>query len=220
VAGAIGTVVLVLGARLSAASASQTPSSSGPAATQPVLAGAWTLNKDLSDQPQNRQHSQEGGDQGTQPRGHGMGRGYGGGYGGGYGRHGGSGGGGYGSSMSPEDQERMREAMKDEMTAPERLTVTESASTVVITTGEGHVTRLSTDGSKIKDENTKIERKTKWDAGKLVSEIKGLGSGKITETYAVDPEHHQLHVTIVVENSRMPKPMTLNRVYDSDSSAR
>jgi hypothetical protein len=35
-----------------------------------------------------------------------------------------------------------------------------------------------------------------------------------TETYTVDPEHHQLRVTLQVENPR--RPMTLNHVYDTD----
>ena len=46
----------------------------------------------------------------------------------------------------------------------------------MLTGADGRTTRLSPDGKKIKDENTKIERKTKWDGGKLVSEINGLGS--------------------------------------------
>ena len=69
------------------------------------------------------------------------------------------------------------------------------------------------DGKKIKDESTKIERKTKWDGGKLVSEINGAGPGKITETYEVDPEHHQLIVTVAVDARQ--KPITQHRVYDA-----
>jgi hypothetical protein len=40
---------------------------------------------------------------------------------------------------------------------------------VVITTGDGITTRLSTDNKKIKDESTGIERKTHWDGAKLVT---------------------------------------------------
>lgn len=129
-------------------------------------------------------------------------------------------GGGSGSSMTPEERERIREAMRNIVTAPDHLTITESSNMVVVTTSEGQVTRLSTDGKKIKDENTKIERKTKWDAGKLVSEINGMGPGKITETYSIDPQAHQLHVTVTMEGGRMPKPVAMNRVYDADSATR
>jgi hypothetical protein len=85
---------------------------------------------------------------------------------------------------------------------------------VIMTTGDGRTTRLSTDGKTIKDDSTKIERKTKWDGGKLVSEISHLGPGKMTETYSADPERHQLHVTVRVENAR--QPTTVNRIYDAD----
>src|SRR5437764_820440 len=72
-------------------------------------------------------------------------------------------------------------------------------STIMITSQDGRTTRLSPDGKKIKDDSTKIERKTKWDAGKLVSEIKGAGPGKMTQTFAVDPETHKLRITVQME---------------------
>ncbi|MFI5384870.1 MAG: hypothetical protein ACHQ50_02010, partial [Fimbriimonadales bacterium] len=82
---------------------------------------------------------------------------------------GGMGGGGMGggAAISPEDAQRMRDALRDIMTAPARLTIVRTESRMIlITTGEGRVTRLSPDGKKIKDDSTKIERKTKWDGGK------------------------------------------------------
>jgi len=161
------------------------------------VVGAWTLNKDLSDPPPDR------GDQdadGGQRRGGGSGRG------GGFGGHrmgGRSGYGGYGggAQMDPDAMARMRAAVRDIMQPSDHLTITQSDTMVVITTGEGRTTRLATDGSKVKDENTKIERKTKWDGDKLISEISGAGPGKITQTYSVDPEHHQLRITTSIERS-------------------
>jgi hypothetical protein len=132
-------------------------------------------------------------------------------------RGGGMGRGGMGRGESSEDAQRTRDAMRDIMTPPDRLTIVQTESMIVITTGDGRVTRLAPDGKKIKDDNTKIERKSKWDAGKLVSEVTGLGPGKITETYAIEPEHHQLLVTIAMDNSRTPQPVTQHRVYDADA---
>jgi hypothetical protein len=144
-------------------------------------------------------------------RGGGFGRGGGrGGFGGGFG----GGGGGYGGGrMNPEDMQRMREAMRDIMNPPNRLTIAQTESLILITTDDGRVTRLSPDGKKIKDESTKSERRTKWDGDKLVSEITGLGPGKITETYRADPERKQLHVTVQME--RPGRPVTINRIYDA-----
>ena len=177
----------------------------------PSLAGGWTLNKDLSDQPQGRSDG-EGRDSGQNGR-------RGGGFGGGRRRGGGGfGGGGFGNGggaegRTPEDAQRMRNALRDEMQAPEHLIITQSDATVIMTAGDGRTTRLSTDGKKIKDESTKIERKTVWDGGKLVSEINGLGRNKITETYSVDAEHKQLHVTLAIDNQGKT---TVKRVYDAD----
>jgi len=116
--------------------------------------------------------------------------------------------------VNPDDAKRMRDAMSDIMTAPERLTIVRTESMVVITAGDGRVTRLSPDGKKIKDDNTGIERRTKWDGGKLISEVSGLGPGKITEAYAIDPERGQLIVTVATEGSRAVPAISQRRVYD------
>jgi hypothetical protein len=182
-----------------------------------ALTGAWTLNTDLSDAPPSGGDA-AGGDQpngGARPAG--GRRGMGGGMGGGM-RRGGGGSGGMGASgMSADDRARMRDAMHDIMTAPPHITLTQTDTMVLVTSQDGRTTRLSPDGSKIKDDNTHIERRTKWDGAKLVSEINGLGPGKITETYEVEPEHHQLHVTVQTEGGRGRKARTMNRVYDADA---
>jgi len=187
--GVIVLVITLIGLWLSAESRAQAPAPDSAGS----IVGAWTLNKDLSDRPQDREADRE--DRQGGRRSGGFGRG-----GGGFGRGGlGRGGGGDrgGGAPSPEDMAKMRDALRDIMNPPDRLTITQTDHMVIM-----------------KDESTKIERKTKWDGGSLVSEISHLGPGKITETYAADPEHHQLHVTVQVENAR--QPMTVNRVYDAD----
>jgi hypothetical protein len=177
-------------------------------AEQHAITGAWTLNKDLSDQPPGRGDQQDQGDKGHGTRGNGAhgpggggGRRGGGGFGGGRGM--GGGGMGRGAGVSPEDMARMRDAMRDLTNPPDHLTIVETESMVVITAADGRTTRLSPDGKKIKDDNTHIERKTKWDGGKLVTEISGLGSaGKATQTLAADPETHQLRIVVQMEGGR------------------
>ncbi len=181
-----------------------------PPAPPPSLVGAWTLNRDLSDQPQSESG---GGDRQGGRTGRGGGGG-GGGHRGGFGGGGFGGGGGGARGGNPEDAQRKRNALRDELQAPDHLTFTQSETTVVITAGDGRTTRLSPDGKKIKDESTGIERKTKWDAGKLVSEISGLSAGKITETYGIDAEHRQLRVTLEIDGPQ--RKTTLVRVYDPD----
>jgi len=186
------------------------PAGSGTAS----IVGAWTLNKDLSD---TQSASSQNGDRGGRG-GYGGGRRGGGGFGGG-GRRGGFGGGGFGGGGgarggNPDDMRRMRQAMQDLMEVPDRMTITQSESMVIITTGDGRTTRLSTDGKKVKDDATGIERKTQWskDKTQLVSEISNAGPNKITQTFAVNPDSHQLTVTFDFgKDSRRPPN---HRVYD------
>jgi len=177
-----------------------------------TLAGAWIRNADLSDQParlgrddDNNRRGERGGGFGRRG---GMGRG---GYGGGMGR------GGYGGGGNPEEMARMREAMRDIMNPSDRLTIVQTDSIVMITGADGRTMRLSPDGKKIKDDNTKVERKTRWDNGKLVSEINGAGPGKIVQTFAVDPEQHQLRITVQVEGGRNNAARTITNVYEPDA---
>ena len=192
--------------------------SPAPAAS---IAGAWTRNKDLSDaapagREQDGDHSGRGrGDGGGGRRRGGGGGGFG---GGGYGRGGGGGGGrpaGNGGG-SPEEMMRMRDAMRDVTNPSDHLIITQTESMIVLTGADGRTTRLSADGKKIKDENTKVERKTKWDGGKLVSEIGGLPSGKMTQSFAVDPEGKMLRITVVTEGGRSNQSRTITHVYDAD----
>lgn len=174
------------------------------------IVGAWILNNTQSetkrdDTPDANSNRPEG----ARGRRGGSGRG-----GGGFGR-GGNMGRSVDSGRSADEVARMRDAMRDITETPERLTIVQASSMVIITTGEGRTTRLSPDGTKIKDESTNIERRSKWDGGKLVTEITGLGP-KMTETYVADPERHQLIVTIQTESARMPQGMTTRRVYDAE----
>ena len=190
------------------------------AAAKPSIAGAWTLNKDLSDNGARDRGDDSGadrGDRGGRRSGYGGGRG---GFGGGrYGGGGmGRGGGMRGANVSPEETQRMRDAMRDLTNPSDHLTVAETDSMIVVTGADGRTTRLSPDGKKVKDENTGIERKTKWDGGKLVSEISGLGPGKTTQTFAMDPERHQLRITVQMEGrGGRAQPRTITSVYDADA---
>ncbi|HZR26982.1 MAG TPA: hypothetical protein VFA59_25525 [Vicinamibacterales bacterium] len=212
--GLVVAIAALVGTWLSVESRAQTD--------KPSIQGTWTLNKDLSDQPTDRSNGNDngrrngyGGGQGGRRRG-GFGGG-GGGFGGGFG---GGGRGGYGGGgrqqMDPEQAARVRDAMREITSPSDHLTITQTESMVVITGADGHTTRLSPDGKKIKDDNSGIERKTKWDAGKLVSEISGLGQMKVTQTYAINPELHQLRITAQIEGGPGGQARTVTHVYDSE----
>lgn len=100
------------------------------------------------------------------------------------------------------------------MNAPDRMTIVRTDSMVIITAGDGRTTRLATDGSKVKDDSTGIERKTHWDREQLVTEISGVQGGKITQTYAIDPGSHRLMVTVELPANRGGAATPRHSVYD------
>ena len=163
------------------------------------IVGEWTLDKKLSDVAEDRphegagQHSRGGG---GFPGGGGHGHG---------GFHGGGGGYSGGHAADPDETARRQEAWRDLVTAPDHMTIVQTESMIVITSRDGRTTRLSPDGKKIKDESTNIERKTRWEEGKLVTEISGT-SGHATETYLVNPTQHELLVVVRLESSDAMKP--------------
>ena len=194
----------------------QSPKSS--AVPAPAIVGVWTLNHDLSDTPpastagEGRGRGQHGGSGGGGRGGHG------GGYGGGHGRGGGGGSRGQtGQGGGADDEDRMRRmnAVRDLFAAPERMTITLSDTMVIVTAADGRTTRLLTDGSGVKDESTKSERKTRWLDGSLVSEVTGLGPGKVTESYLPDAEQRRLTVTLKLDT----RTETIKRVYDRETDA-
>ena len=177
-------------------------------AAPPTVVGAWTLKTSLSDHPpappdgadpegRRRDRGGRGGGAPGGPGGPGGGMGRGGGGRGGGGR--GGFGGGQGGRGNPEEMRRRMDAMRDLLEAPERMTIVRTDSMVIITTGDGRTTRLATDNSKVKDESTGIERRTRWEGEKLVSEISGAMGGKLIETFELAPDTDRLVVTLSPE---------------------
>jgi hypothetical protein len=61
-----------------------------------------------------------------------------------------------------------------------------------------------------------MERKTRWDGAKLVSEISGLGPGRMTQTISLDAERHQLRISLQTDGDRSGQPRTIAHVYEPD----
>jgi hypothetical protein len=97
------------------------------------------------------------------------------------------------------------------------MTIVQTESMIVITARDGRTIRLSPDGKKIKDESTNVERKTRWEEGKLISEISGT-AGKATETYLLNPAQHELLVVLRLESSGSDEnARVLHRLYTLDA---
>jgi hypothetical protein len=199
-------------------------------AAELTVAGAWTLNRELTQLPPEGEARRlpEG------ERGAGRGGRVGGGRGGG-GRAGGIGGrglGGFGGAKPDEDNLRRIEAIRRRLTdIPDRLIITRSADGVSITDGFGRSYSLKTDGKK-QDRVTgdgEFTSKSRFDSAKLIVEDDFDGP-KVTTTYTPildGGEITRLVVTLKAENmpgsarERLAGPRgaarEIRRVYDLDA---
>jgi hypothetical protein len=89
-----------------------------------------------------------------------------------------------------EQMEAMREAMDDALRSAQSLLISQDGVSFEVVSDGERVMRLYADGRKNKG-SSGIERKTRWEADKLVTEAR-LGGGfgpsvKITETWALVP---------------------------------
>ena len=182
------------------------------AKVRPDLTGQWQLNRDLSDDSQEKLQNMGGGGGGADGGGHGPGhRGGSGGSGGGAdggghgpGHRGGSGGGGGG--------EQAAHAQLGEMilSAPTRFVLTQDDQKVVLTEPDGRVRTLPTNNRKVKVDGRDVQ--TKWEKNRLVSEIT-VGDAKVIETYERSPNASQLIVTARVD--MRGRQVSVRRVYDA-----
>lgn len=92
------------------------------------------------------------------------------------------------------------DALRDLLTPTERMTITTTSAMVIITSDDGRTVRLLTDGSEIKDESTRVTRRSRWVNGTLVSEISGLIRGKASETYSIDVDSGRLTLKVHVDD--------------------
>jgi hypothetical protein len=176
------------------------------------LTGAWTLNKDLSDDAAKLLEAMQGRDLGGSgahrpPAGGGHGPGM----------HGGGGGGRGG--MTPEQMRAMRARMSDVLESPTKLTIVHADASVTLTDNHGRSQRLTLNNKKEMRpvDNRMVEVRTRCDDDRLVNET-WLGDGlKLTETYALASGGRQLQVSVKVDGSHLPRPMKFRRIYDAVS---
>ena len=135
----------------------------------------------------------------------------------------GTGPGGPGAPLDTNDPAaaaRQQQQLTTLTTAPQRLTIVQNEAAVVITTDDGRTMRLAPTGKSIKEPNGRGERKTKWDSGKLVTEMTGPNGNTITERYWLEPATSQLHEQMTIPGGRGGAPIILNRFYTPDAAAK
>jgi hypothetical protein len=226
---------------------SQDQSSTQSAAKQPLrttLAGSWKLNRDQSDDPQQRVRAAESSNSGATggyPGGNYPGGGYpgspgggypGGGYpGGGYpgggnpggARRGGypSGGGGpYGGQQNTGQDIEANPIMQPLIHPSGLLSIELKSPEIDVTDDDLHKLSLYTDGRKLqksKDSNDQ-EVAAHWAGSQLVSDEKSPLGGKMSRTFELSRDGRQLIETLHIDNGGSNTPIFIRYAYDIASS--
>jgi hypothetical protein len=170
------------------------------------LSGSWKLNKDLSDDPQQkmkdaRSESGGGGSAGAGRSG---------------GRHGGMGRGAR-SSDSGSGEDTQRSTLEDAAASSPLLKIRHEDPALSIVDGLGRQHQLYTDGRKVEEQRSlggTTQLRANWKDGRIVVTTEPEHGPKITDTYAVAADGSQLTVTTRIELHR-GRPVEIRRVYDA-----
>jgi hypothetical protein len=191
-----------------------------------TLAGAWKLNRDESDDPQQRVRAAEDSSSGTtggSPGGGYPGGGYpgggyprggypGGGYPGGGGRGGYPSGGQQNTNQDIEDNPKMQPLIHPS----ELLSIELKNPEIDVTDDDLHKLSLYTDGRKLQKskDNNNQEVAAHWDGSQLVSDEKSPLGGKMNRTFELSQDGRHLFETLRIDNGRSYTPISIRYVYD------
>lgn len=164
------------------------------ATARPDLTGHWQLNRDLSDDAQEKFQSMGDGarhaDRGGRPSGHGPGR--------------------HGEGGGRSNEKQLEEVHNLILNAPARFVLTQDDQKIVLTEPDGGVRTLPTNNRKVKIDGRDV--RTKWENNRLVSETT-VGNVKLVETYERSPSAPQLILTARMDIHG--RQVSIRRVYDA-----
>lgn len=197
---------VVLTMLMSCGKPAQNAQISGVPNSVPDLSGTWILNRDDSDNPRDRAR------EGRSSRG---GRG---------GRGGGMGGitGGRGGRVGGRDQNSGNPgaALRMLLAGAERLTISQSDSTIDIANAAGEITVIRADGRRRDLEavgrGERVRIKAQWEDGRLVVERESDDWGRITETYELVSSSERLVVNTRLRMRGASRTLEFQRVYDAE----
>ncbi len=177
-----------------------------PPPRQTIL-GAWTLDRDESDDPRKRMQESRDSNAG----GYGGRRGGGGWPGGGGGGYGGRRG-GMGGGESDEERQKMQELLRP----PATMTLSMTGAEVDLKDDHDRKRAFMTDGRKLqksKDDNYQ-EIAAKWDNNRLVTDEKNPRGGKMSRTFELSADGRQLYETLNLKMGRNNTETSIRYVYD------
>jgi len=192
-----------------------------------TLAGPWKLNRDESDDPQQRVRAAEGSGNGNAGGHQGGGNpgGYPGGYpgrgpGGGYPYPGGGGGGPYGGRRSTGQDIEDNPKMQPLIQPSEYLSIELKNPEVDVTDDQSHKLILYTDGRQLQKstDNNHQEVAAHWNGSQLVTDEKSPLGGKMSRTFELSQDGRKFYETLRIDNGRSKSPLVIQYAYDVATS--
>jgi hypothetical protein len=177
-------------------SAQTTSSGAAQIGGKPNLAGTWTLNKDQSDNPQ--QKMQEAGGYGGRSMGGGMGMGR---------RN--RGGGGMMSQLSQLSIVQNDSSVKVTNEGGPVLAAYSSSNSRDAANGG-----RSNGGDSNGGEDRGARTAAQWQGNDLVVQTQGRRDGTTTRAFELSPDGKQLYMITKIDNPRFQQPVTIRLVYD------
>jgi hypothetical protein len=177
-----------------------------------AMVGVWTLDKDLSDRPD------QGMDRGEGGRGGGMPGGMGGGGGRGGGMPGGMGGGmpGFGGGRrDPDEAKRANRITKDLVSPADRLTIVQDGPVLLMTSGDGRAIKWLSDNQEQErlTGDGVIKSRARWNGAVFTVEEKIQDGPKVTRTFIVSSDRNQLILVLRMDGGDGPGQMTAHHIY-------
>jgi len=117
---------------------------------------------------------------------------------------------------SVDSTDKDREGTLRLLRPSDSVTVEQGQSEFDLTDDNGRKRAFFTDGRKLnksKDEKYQ-EVAAQWQGGRLVSDEKGPRNAKLSRTFELSRDGHQLYETIQLDNSKIFSPLIIRYVYD------
>jgi hypothetical protein len=178
------------------------PRERAPLPPRQSILGAWTLNRDESDDMRNRPADSRDSHGGYGSRRDG------GGWPGGAGRRG-----GYGGGESDDERQKMHELLSP----PATMTFSMTGAEVDLLDDHDRKRAFMTDGRKLQKSKDYhyLEIAAKWDGNRLVTDEKSPRGGKMSRSFELSPDGRQLHENLHIEgNGRNHRSLDVHYVYD------
>lgn len=123
--------------------------------------------------------------------------------------------------LRDSEREQLRRTIETLIEASQVLEITQDAKVVTIAEGNARERKFYTNGRPYQREDRRGNRMTiraRWQGERLSIETRLADGGRFTETFELAPGGQQLIATFTSADSRLKRPLVIQRIYDADTT--